>query len=80
MNWDQIKGNWKQAAGSVKQQWGKLTDDDLQVVAGHRDQLAGKIQERYGMAKEDVEKQLAAWERKVTDSWFPKGGPAQTRE
>lgn len=76
MNWDQIKGNWKQATGSVKQQWGKLTDDDLQVVAGHRDQLAGKIQERYGIAKDDVEKQLAAWERKMTDAWSAKA-PSQ---
>ncbi|WP_332748557.1 CsbD family protein [Hydrogenophaga sp.] len=73
MNWDRIKGNWKQVTGKVKAEWGKLTDDDLVVVAGHRDQLAGKIQERYGIAKEDAEKQLAAWERKATDSWFTKG-------
>ena len=44
MNWDQIQGNWKQATGKAKEQWGKLTDDDLDVVAGRRDQLAGKIQ------------------------------------
>jgi uncharacterized protein YjbJ (UPF0337 family) len=72
MNWDRIKGNWKQVTGKVKSEWGKLTDDDLNVVAGHRDQLAGKIQERYGIAKDEAEKQLAAWERKATDSWFTK--------
>lgn len=70
MNWDQIAGNWKQLTGHAKEQWGKLTDDDLDVVAGRRDQLAGKIQERYGVAKEEAERQLAEWEAKATDSWF----------
>ena len=73
MNWDRIQGNWKQITGQVKSQWGKLTDDDLDVVAGRRDQLAGKIQERYGVAKDDAEKQLAEWERKASDAWFKKG-------
>jgi uncharacterized protein YjbJ (UPF0337 family) len=72
MNWDLIKGNWKQVTGKAKEQWGKLTDDDLDVVAGRRDQLAGKIQERYGVAKDEAEKQLAAWERKASESWFSK--------
>jgi uncharacterized protein YjbJ (UPF0337 family) len=72
MNWDRIKGDWKQVTGRVKEQWGKLTDDDLDVVAGRRDQLAGKIQERYGIAKDDAEKQLAAWERSASDDWFKK--------
>jgi uncharacterized protein YjbJ (UPF0337 family) len=72
MNWDRIKGNWKQVTGQVKSQWGKLTDDDLDVVAGQRDQLAGKIQERYGIAKDEAEKQLAAWQGKASDSWFKK--------
>jgi len=72
MNWDQIQGGWKQAAGQAKEQWGKLTDDDLAVVAGRRDQLAGKIQERYGVAKDDAEKQIAEWQRKGTDAWFDK--------
>jgi uncharacterized protein YjbJ (UPF0337 family) len=58
MNWDIIEGNWTQAKGKVKEHWGKLTDDDLAKVSGKRDQLAGKLQERYGFAKEDVEKQL----------------------
>jgi uncharacterized protein YjbJ (UPF0337 family) len=68
MNWDQIKGNWRQFSGQAREQWGELTDDDLDVVAGRREQLSGKIQERYGVAKEEAEKQLAAWERRVGDS------------
>lgn len=72
MNWDRIKGNWHQLGGKLQTQWGKLTDDDLQVVAGHRDQLAGKIQERYGIAKEAAEAQLDEWQRKVNDTWFDK--------
>lgn len=72
MNWDRIQGDWKQLAGRAKEQWGQLTDDDLSVVAGRRDQLAGKIQERYGVAKEEAEKQVAAWQRLATDAWFGK--------
>jgi uncharacterized protein YjbJ (UPF0337 family) len=70
MNWDRIKGNWEQVTGNVKTQWGKLTDDDLKVIAGHRDQLAGKIRERYGVAKDEAEQQLAAWQAKANDTWF----------
>jgi uncharacterized protein YjbJ (UPF0337 family) len=58
MNWDQIQGNWKQFTGKVRQKWGKLTDNDLEVVAGKRDQLAGILQKRYGYAKEQAEKEL----------------------
>jgi uncharacterized protein YjbJ (UPF0337 family) len=58
MNWDQVKGNWKQWTGKVKEKGGKLTDDDLTRVAGKRDQLAGLLQERYGYAKEQAEKEL----------------------
>ncbi len=58
MNWDQVKGNWKQMQGKVKEQWAKLTDDDLLLIEGERDKLAGKLQERYGMAKEDAQKEL----------------------
>jgi uncharacterized protein YjbJ (UPF0337 family) len=72
MNWDQIQGGWKQLTGQAKAQWGKLTDDDLTVVDGRRDQLAGKIQERYGVTKENAEKQIGAWERKASDAWFSK--------
>jgi len=58
MNWDQIRGNWKQAKGKIKEKWGKLTDDDLVSAAGQRDQLAGLIQERYGYAKDQAEKEV----------------------
>ncbi len=58
MNWDTIQGNWKQFQGNVREQWGKLTDDDLEVIAGKRDKLSGKIQERYGVAKEEAERQI----------------------
>jgi uncharacterized protein YjbJ (UPF0337 family) len=64
MNWDRIEGEWKQIKGSVKEQWGKLTDDDLDVAAGKRDQLVGKVQNRYGIAKDEAEKQIDAWAKK----------------
>jgi uncharacterized protein YjbJ (UPF0337 family) len=70
MNWERIQGNWKQVKGKAVENWGKLTDDDLDVVEGRREQLAGKIQERYGVAKEEAEKQVSAWERSATDDWF----------
>jgi uncharacterized protein YjbJ (UPF0337 family) len=57
MNEDQVKGNWKQFKGKVKEKWGKLTDDDLEVIEGRADQLVGKLQERYGIAKQEAEKQ-----------------------
>ena len=62
MNWDQIAGNWKQLKGVVRTKWGKLTDDDVDVIAGKRDILLGKIQERHGIAREEAEKQLKDWE------------------
>ena len=68
MNWDRIEGNWKQFKGQVKQQWGKLTDDDLDVIAGKRDHLAGKIQETYGITKDETEKQLKKWQDQVNDA------------
>ena len=61
MDWNRIEGNWKQMKGKVKEQWGKLTNDDLDVIAGHRDQLEGKIQERYGYAKDQVRKEIDDW-------------------
>jgi uncharacterized protein YjbJ (UPF0337 family) len=61
MNWDQIEGMWKQFAGSAREQWGKLTDDDIQTMTGKKDNLVGKIQERYGIAKDEAEKQADAW-------------------
>lgn len=59
MNWDQIKGDWKQLTGKVKEKWGKLTDDDLTTIAGQRDQMVGILQERYGYAKERAEQELS---------------------
>lgn len=58
MNWDEIKGNWKQMTGSVKSEWGKLTDDEVTEAQGDRDKLVGKIQERYGVAKDEAERQV----------------------
>ncbi|HEY1601814.1 MAG TPA: CsbD family protein [Pirellulales bacterium] len=58
MNWDQVKGNWTQFRGKVKEKWGQLTDDDLDVINGKREQLAGKLQARYGYAKEHAEKEV----------------------
>lgn len=67
MNEDRIKGNWKQFTGKVKEQWGKLTDDDLDVIAGKRDQMLGKLQERQGLARDAAEDQLRNWERANPD-------------
>jgi uncharacterized protein YjbJ (UPF0337 family) len=61
MNWDQIKGEWKQFTGKVKEKWGKLTDDDLTTIAGQRDQMVGILQERYGYSKERAEKELSTF-------------------
>jgi len=61
MNQDQIEGKWKQLTGSAQEYWGKLTHDDVQALTGRKDQLVGKIQERYGVAREEAEKQYAAW-------------------
>jgi uncharacterized protein YjbJ (UPF0337 family) len=61
MNWDRIEGNWKQFKGSAMQQWGRLTEDQLDVTAGKREKLVGKIQETYGISKEESEKQVSSW-------------------
>jgi uncharacterized protein YjbJ (UPF0337 family) len=63
MNWDIVKGNWKQVKGKVKEAWGKLTDDDLDVIAGKRDQLLGLIQKHYGVARDEAERQVRQFER-----------------
>jgi uncharacterized protein YjbJ (UPF0337 family) len=62
MNNDILAGNWKQFQGKMLEQWGKLTDDDLDVAAGRRDQLAGKLQERYGWARDEAESQIRRFE------------------
>jgi len=61
MNKDQIEGNWKQLKGIVKQQWGKLTDDQIYLIEGRREEIAGKIQEAYGLSKAEAEEQIAEW-------------------
>ncbi|THB84459.1 CsbD family protein [Pantoea allii] len=67
MNKDEASGNWKQFTGKMKEKWGKLTDDDMQVIEGKRDQLVGKIQERYGYAKDEAEREVTDWEGKNKD-------------
>ena len=62
--WEKIKGSWNQTKGAVKEQWGKLTDDDLLEIEGRRDQLIGKIQTRYGITREQAEAQVSTWEQK----------------
>ena len=57
MDWNRVQGNWKQVAGKVKAKWGKLTDDDLTTI----EQLEGKIQERYGLAKDQARKEIDDW-------------------
>lgn len=69
MNKDEIGGNWKQLKGKVKEQWGKITDDDLTVIEGKRDQLVGKIQERYGYQKDQAEDELSEWEKRNDYHW-----------
>lgn len=66
MNWDQVEGQWLQAKGHVKSQWSKLTDDDLQNVAGKKMVLIGKLQARYGVLKDDAEKQVDEWLSKLS--------------
>jgi uncharacterized protein YjbJ (UPF0337 family) len=68
MNWDQIEGNWKQFKGKVKEKWGQLTDDDLSNLSGKRDQLLGKLQERYGYGKDQAERELDNWTRNLTST------------
>jgi uncharacterized protein YjbJ (UPF0337 family) len=65
MNWNQIEGKWQNLSGQVKSQWAKLTDDDLKNIAGKKEQLVGKLQQRYGMVKDDAEKQINKWLAKI---------------
>jgi uncharacterized protein YjbJ (UPF0337 family) len=70
MNWDRVQGNWKQFKGKVKEQWGRLSDDSLDVIAGKRDQLAGKLQESYGISKDEAERQILEFENRYGDYDF----------
>ena len=71
MNWDIVEGNWKQFKGKVKAQWGKLTDDHLDVIGGKREQLAGKLQEIYGLSKDEADKQIKHFESANKDFHLP---------
>ena len=63
MNWDRIEGNWKTLKGQVQQNWGKLTNDDLDVIAGQREELVGRIQNAYGLARDEADRQVSEWEK-----------------
>jgi uncharacterized protein YjbJ (UPF0337 family) len=65
MNWDQVEGNWKQIKGKAKQMWANLTDDDLENIAGKRQELTGRLQVKYGLAKEKAEQQIDEWISKL---------------
>ncbi|TVR21598.1 MAG: CsbD family protein [Anaerolineaceae bacterium] len=65
MNWDKIKGHWTQTVGDVRKQWGELTEDEVEQIAGDRDKLLGKLQERYGMAREEANRQIDEWAEKL---------------
>jgi uncharacterized protein YjbJ (UPF0337 family) len=67
MNWDRIEGNWKQFSGKAREKWGKLTDSDWQTIGGKKDQLVGRIQERYGIAKDEAMRQTDEWGRGLPD-------------
>lgn len=76
MNWDMIEGQWKQFKGRAKQAWSKLTDDDLQNLTGKRDELSGKIQERYGIKKQEAERQIDDWIGKLGSSKTDNNSPS----
>jgi uncharacterized protein YjbJ (UPF0337 family) len=65
MNWDQIEGKWMQIKGQARQQWSRLTDDDIAAIRGKREELVGKVQERYGFAKEEAERQIESWAKSL---------------
>jgi uncharacterized protein YjbJ (UPF0337 family) len=65
MNWDRVEGNWQTFKGKVRQKWGKLTDDDLHVIEGKRTELSGRLQERYGYAKDEAEKNIDTWLKNI---------------
>lgn len=68
MNWDHIEGSWQQLRGRVREQWGKLTDDDVDVIAGKRDQLIGVLQQRYGTARDEIERQVRDFENRYANA------------
>jgi uncharacterized protein YjbJ (UPF0337 family) len=77
MNTDRISGQWKQVKGRIKEQWGRLTDDDLDVIAGKRDQLLGRIQQRHGVAREEAQRQVDDFEKRNPDVALDDDSPAR---
>jgi uncharacterized protein YjbJ (UPF0337 family) len=65
MNWDRVEGNWKEFKGKAQQKWGKLTNDDLDVIEGKRTELAGRLQQHYGVAQDEAERQIDTWLKSV---------------
>ena len=68
MNWDHIAGRWQQLRGRIREQWGKLTDDDIDVIAGKRDQLVGLLQQRYGTTRDEIERQVQDFEKRLASA------------
>lgn len=65
MNWDQIKGKWTELKGHAREEWGELTDDELQEARGEREQLIGLVQQKYGKAREEAEREVDRWQAKL---------------
>jgi uncharacterized protein YjbJ (UPF0337 family) len=82
MNWEQIQGKWQEYRGQIKQRWGKLTDNDLTLIQGNRDVLAGKLLTAYGKTKEQAEKEIAAFEASCTSCGTakPRGEEAESTD
>ena len=79
MNWDQAQGKWKQLSGTVRQKWAKLTDNDLDYIAGSRERFIGKLQERYGIAKEEAQMQADQWLNAMAETESVGAGRPETR-
>jgi uncharacterized protein YjbJ (UPF0337 family) len=79
MNWDQVEGKWKQLKGGAREHWGELTDNDLDVIAGNREKLVGKLQEHYGYAKEQAQKVADDWLKSVKEPAHSQAQPAGRR-
>ena len=78
MNLDTVEGNWKQMKGTVREQWGKLTDNDLEQIAGKKDQLIGRIQERYGITRDAAQQQADQWAQTLQMEEHQNAGKAQS--
>ena len=79
MNWDRIEGNWKQLKGKIKEQWGELTDDDIDRIAGKRDQLSGRMQNAYGIGKDEADRQIDTWANEYDNSDLRPNDPRRSQ-